>query len=82
MGREDLHLLIRQKLEDGRLPHDRVSRGGGRPADGEKCDACETLITRAQLVVEGITLAGGGRPIQLHVECFQLWNDERRARKP
>ena len=38
------------------------------------------LITMAQFVVTGITLAGRGS-IQLHVQCFQLWDDERRAPK-
>jgi hypothetical protein len=30
----------------------------------------------AQFVVTGSTLAGRGS-IQLHVQCFQLWDDER-----
>jgi hypothetical protein len=30
----------------------------------------------AQFVVTGITLAGRGS-IQLHVQCFQLWDAER-----
>jgi len=73
---EALRLLIREKLEDGRLPHERISRVQSCPADGEKCDACESRITKAQFGVTGITLAGRGS-IQLHVQCFQLWDDER-----
>ena len=73
---EALRLLIREKLQDGRLPHERISRVQSGPADGEKCDACEKLITMAQFVVTGITLVGRGS-IQLHVQCFQLWDDER-----
>ena len=76
---EALRLLIQEKLQDGRLPHERISRGQASPADGQKCDACEKLITMAQFVVTGITLAGSGRSIQLHVQCFQLWDDERCA---
>jgi hypothetical protein len=71
---EALRLLIREKLQDGRLPHERISRVQSFPADGEKCDACEKLITVAEFVVTGITLAGWGS-IQLHVQCFQLWDD-------
>jgi hypothetical protein len=73
---EALRLLIREKFEDGRLPHERISRVQSGPADGEKCDACERHITMAQFVVTGITLAGRGS-IQLHVQCFQLWDAER-----
>jgi hypothetical protein len=73
---EALRLLIREKLEDGRLPHERVSGVESCPADGEKCDACERRITMAQFVVTGAILAGRGS-IQLHVQCFQLWDDER-----
>ena len=79
---EALRLLIREKLEDGRLPDERISRVQSCPADGEKCDACESRITMAQFVVKGITLAGRGS-IQLHVSCFRIWDEERlKARQP
>jgi len=73
---EALRLLIREKLEDARLPHERISRVQSCPADGEKCDACETRITMAQFVVTEAILAGRGS-MQLHVQCFQLWDGER-----
>jgi len=57
---EALRLLIREKLQDGRLSHEQISRVQSRPADGQKCDACEKLITTAQFVVTGTTLAGRG----------------------
>jgi hypothetical protein len=79
---EALRLLIREKLEDGRLRHERISRAQSGPADGQKCDACEKLITMAQFVVTGVSLAGRRSiSIQLHVQCFQLWDDERCAPK-
>ena len=77
---EALRLFIREKLQDGRLPHEQISQVQSRPADGQKCDACEKPVTMAQFVVTGTTLAGRGS-IQLHVECFQLWDDERSARR-
>jgi hypothetical protein len=76
---EALRLFIREKLQDGRLPHEPISQVQSRPADGQKCDACEKLITMARFVVTGTTLAGRGS-IQLHVECFQLWDDVRQSR--
>jgi hypothetical protein len=78
---ENLRLLIREKLQDGRLPHERISRVQSRPADGEKCDVCEGRITMAQFVVTGTILAGRGS-IQLHVDCFQVWDDERLPLSP
>jgi hypothetical protein len=79
---EALRLLIQEKIQDRRLPQERISRVQSCPADGEKCDACERLITMAQFVVTGTILAGRGS-IQLHVSCFQLWDDERlKARQP
>jgi hypothetical protein len=75
-----LRFFIREKLQDGRLPHERTSQVQSRPADGQKCDGCEKLITMARFVVTGTTLAGLGS-IQLHVECFQHWDDERCARR-
>jgi hypothetical protein len=78
MDLEALRLLIQEKLQDGRLPHERISRMQSCPADGEKCDACEKRIAMAQFVVTGITLGGRGS-IQLHVQCFQLWDHERCA---
>ena len=80
MSLNHVHLRHREKLEDGRLPHERISRVQSRPADGEKCDACERRITMAQFVVTGTILVGRGS-IQLDVQCFQLWDDERCAPK-
>jgi hypothetical protein len=79
MDNEALHILIRYKLQDGRLPRSSVPRVFGRPGNGETCDACGVSITKEQMGIEGIALAaGGGRPVQLHANCFQIWETERR----
>ena len=79
MDKAVLRILIRTKLQDGRLPVNNVPRLWGGPGNGEKCDACEAIITKDQMVMEGISLAaGGGRTLQTHSECFQIWDDERR----
>ena len=49
------------------------------PSDGETCDACDTVLSKDQLVMEGVTLDLGRRPLQMHVRCFQVWDHERRA---
>ncbi len=70
--------LIRQKLQNGSLPLNGIPRFWVGPSDGEECNACDRLIT-SSLVVEGIASAAGGRtPIQMHVDCFAIWDEERR----
>ena len=82
MDTEALYSLIRQKLEDGRLPLNGVRRVWGGPGRGERCGACEMTIEKDQVALEGIPLAaGGGIPITLHVGCFQVWDTERRTLK-
>ena len=52
---------------------------GGGPSDGEICDACDTRITKEQLVMEGIASTHTGeKSIQFHVKCFYIWDAERR----
>jgi hypothetical protein len=79
MDADALRLLIRRKLHDRRLPHDGVRTVWSSPSDGETCDACDTLLTKDQLLMEGVTLDLGRRPLQMHVRCFQIWDHERRA---
>jgi hypothetical protein len=70
--------LIRTKLQDGRLPVGNILRFWGGPGNGETCDACEDIITKDQMVMEGDSLTvGGGRPLQVHTECFRIWDAER-----
>ena len=79
MQQHNLQLMIRQKLADGRLPRNSIPRVWGGPGNGEMCDACEAVITKDEWVMEGISLAGGRKALQLHVECFHLWEKERHA---
>jgi hypothetical protein len=82
LGPEALHALIRAKLvraklADGRLPHDSIPRVWGGPGNGEKCVACEELITKNDFVMDGI--GEGSRAFQFHVQCFRIWDSERNA---
>jgi hypothetical protein len=77
-----IRILIRQKLDDGRLPYDSMPRFWGGPSDGEQCDACDKLIRQDQLVMEGISSKiSSKKPVQFHVICFQLWDHARREPK-
>ena len=76
---EERSLRHPTELREGHLPSDHVSRVG-RPGTLEKYDACEAQIRQDQLVMEGIALEGGRKPLQLHVKCFDIWDEERRDR--
>ena len=88
MDQESLRLLIRSKLQQGLLPYDSIPRVWGAQGNGETCDACDRIITPKDMVIEGISLNDDGgkvftssdrrRPLQLHVFCFYLWDEERR----
>jgi len=88
---EAIRVLVRVKLRDGRLPFDSIRRLWGGPAAGEICDACDQPIPRQQVIMEGITSMPritstprntstfrNKRPVQFHVRCFQIWDEERR----
>ena len=73
---ESLRTLIRAKLNDGRLPHNSVPRVWGGAGNGETCVACDEIITKANFVMEGV--GEGLRAIQFHVQCFYVWDTERK----
>jgi hypothetical protein len=78
---ENLRLLVRQKLHDGRLPHHGMKRSSIDPGGTKSCDGCEERITKAQVVQEVVLTGGRGMrgSIQFHLGCFQVWDHERRA---
>jgi hypothetical protein len=77
MDQESLRLLIQRKIQDGRLPHDGSRRVQGSPSTGERCDACEAVLSLDQLLIEVRT--AGQILLQLHVRCFELWELEKQG---
>lgn len=77
MDQQTRRLLIQDKLLDGKLPYDSIPRVWGGAGHGERCDGCDDTIDAAQFVMEGVNPKGEG--IQLHVECFYMWDYERRV---
>jgi hypothetical protein len=78
-GPESLRLLIRQKIQDGRLPHGRLPLAiVGRPGDGSRCRACDQIITESMLMVVVRLTEGQSshaeRVLTLHGDCFQFWS--------
>jgi hypothetical protein len=74
-----LRALIRENLADGRLPTNRITRVWGVLGNGETCNGCGGTITKGQFVMNGLGAEGSRQPLQLHVACFQLWDEERSA---
>ena len=77
MDTELLRAIIRDKLKNGVLPQNSIPRIWGGPGQEERCDACEELVLKAQMLMEGIS--EDGRGLQMHVQCFCLWDKERHA---
>jgi hypothetical protein len=72
-----LRLLIQRKLDDGRLPRNRIPRVWGGPGHGEACHACEEIVPKNRLLMEGISLDWERGLVQFHVMCFYLWDEVR-----
>jgi hypothetical protein len=77
LNAEALRLLVRRKLHDRRLPHDGIRTVWSTPSDGETCDACDTVLTKDQLLMEAVPLDPGRRPVRMHVRCCQIWDLQR-----
>ena len=77
MDTERPRTILRDTLANGSLPHDSIARIWGGPGNGESCDACEEVVTKPQMLIEGIS--ENGRGIQTHVQCFYPWDNERRV---
>ena len=63
------------KLADGRLPNNHIPRIWGGPGNGEICDGCDEIVTKGQMIMEG--LSGKDSGVQFHVACFYVWDVER-----
>jgi hypothetical protein len=68
--------VIRQRLQDGRLPHESSPRIFGRPGGGgDLCDACGKLLLKKQLAMD--IPSDDQVVVHLHANCYILWNAER-----
>jgi hypothetical protein len=42
----------------------------GGPGNDEMCDACETIVTKDEFIMEGIAVTPTQAPVQFHVGCL------------
>ena len=75
---DGLRLLIRQKLDDGRLPTNHIPRTWGGAGNGKKCDACEQIVRKTQMMIEGASSDDQEPDLTFHVPCFYFWETERK----
>jgi hypothetical protein len=83
MDNATVRLLIREKLDDGRLPHDNIPRMLGGTGNGETCDGCGETVTNMQMLMEGLSTDSGAKDscVHFHITCFHLWDVERHDRR-
>jgi hypothetical protein len=81
MDLEAIRVLVRSKLQDGRLPQEGAARICGAPGIGELCGACESRIDESQLAMV-VPLRAHETFITLHADCYTLWNAERNGHQP
>jgi hypothetical protein len=60
MDQESLRVLIRRKLQNGRLPNDGIKKVWSSRSNGEACDGCDAILSKDEMLMEGSrwTLAG------------------------
>jgi hypothetical protein len=78
MELEAIRVLIRAKMQDGRLPRDSTPRAFRRPGNWQKCAACEETLAKPLLMVE-VYPPMNGKVVRFHHDCYTLWKEERRA---
>lgn len=76
MDHETLRSVIRAKISDGRLSRDALPVVSGKAGNELPCSACDQPVPKPQVMIEGSR--PGGPPMRFHVECFSIWEDERR----
>jgi hypothetical protein len=78
MELEAIRVLIRAKMQDGRLPRDSTSQAFGHPGNLENCGACGRVLrtSKPMMEIKNSTIVSF-----FHGDCYLLWIDERRAPK-
>ena len=70
--------VIRQRIEDGRLPRTPLIELGRGQGIGQGCDACGSIIAQNQKMTVRMS-ADDWRTLRLHDDCFQIWDTQKHA---
>ena len=71
-----LREVIRQRIQDGRLPRTPLIEVGHGQGIGQACDACGSIIAKNQRMTVRMSADDWGT-LRFHDECFQIWDTER-----
>ena len=61
------------------LPRESAPQAFGHPGNGQKCNACDEILTTARLMME---VTYNGKIFLFHGDCYLLWMDARSAPTP
>ena len=75
METDELRTTIREKLARGTLPREKCLVTWFGPGTGQRCVACERLISRHEIECECEQNATD--VLRFHQSCFAVWDDER-----
>jgi hypothetical protein len=70
--------VIRQRIQDGRLPRTPLIELGHGQGIGQACDACGSVIAKTHRMTVRIS-ADDWRTLRFHGDCFQVWDTEKRT---
>ncbi len=70
-----LRELIRQRLNDGRLPRTLLIELGHGHGIGKDCDGCGSAIAWNERMTVRMS-AEDWRTLRLHQDCFEVWDTE------
>lgn len=74
---QELRLIARQRIAEGRLPSAPPARMWGGYATGELCSLCNQPILPEQVIYEvEATLGGTLRSFNFHAICQSSWQQE------
>ena len=68
--------LIRQRLNDGRLPRTLLIELGHGHGIGKTCDGCGSTIAWSERMTVRISV-DDWRTLRLHEDCFEVWDTEK-----
>jgi hypothetical protein len=76
MDLDVVRFMVRRRLVERRLPHERMAKVRVTPGVGQMCDACGANITPDHMAMIGVP-STGARACQFHTLCFRMWDNER-----
>ncbi len=72
-----VRLTIRRKLENGRLPLEKGRESLGTRRRRRSVRRLRHASGTGQLAMDGLARKPGGKAVQLHLRCFEIWTQER-----